>query len=91
VQYILLLLLLLLLLLDTVPAYLNDVSKPLADIPGGSSLRAADRGDQRELSTKTKIDGQSLCIAAPILLQYGIHYPFVCAIKLSANDNFDQG
>jgi len=50
---------------DTGPGYFNGVCTPLADIPGRSSLRAADRGDLLVSSTKTKIGSRSFRIAAP--------------------------
>ena len=50
---------------DTCPVYFNDVCTPLADIPGRSSLQAADRGDHLVPLTKTKIGSRSFRIASP--------------------------
>ena len=50
---------------ETGPVYFNDVCTPLADIPGRSSLRAADRGDLLLPATKTNIGSRNFRITAP--------------------------
>jgi hypothetical protein len=49
----------------TVPAYFNDVCLSLADIPGGASLLAAERGELFVPSTRTTIGSQIFRLAAP--------------------------
>jgi len=66
---------------DTGPDYFNDVCTPIADIPGRSSLRAANLGHRVPL-TETKIASRSFRFQHQ---PYEIHYHFICRIKLSAN------
>ena len=72
----------------TGPVYFNGVCTSLADIPGRSSLRTADRGDFLIPSTKTKIGSRSFRIVVPTVWN---SLSFICMTELSVNDNFDQG
>ena len=50
----------------TGPAYFSSVCVPVADIPGRTSLRSAERGDLFVPRTKTKLGRRSFRVSAPV-------------------------